>query len=74
MVKNVIMLRTPQLLVHFLLEEFGSVGCYATSTEIFKNFVSQFFFARRDIGIIALADGFCSVVKFFANVVAASKT
>ena len=58
-VKNVIMLRTPQLLLHFLLEELGSVGCYATSTKIFKNFVSQFFFPRRDIGIIALADGFC---------------
>ena len=57
-VKNVIMLRTSQMLLHFLLEELGSVGCYATtSTEIF-NSSSHNSFARRNIGRIVLADGF----------------
>ena len=58
-VKNVIMLRTPQLLLHFLLEELGSCRLLCDVNRDFQELRVALFFARRDIGIIALADGFC---------------
>ncbi len=50
------MVETPGLLLHFLLEELGSVGCFATSIKLFKSVLSQSVPNGVNVGTIAFAD------------------